>query len=109
MSDSVSRRRFLVSAGAVLGVTPLLAACGGDGGGDVTAASCAGYGDLNAQDLQNRQALNYVDASATPGQICSNCRLYNVPTGESPCGGCQLFAGPVAPGGHCSSWQAATA
>ncbi len=105
MSDTVSRRRFLVSAGAVLGVGPLLAACGGDSA--VTAASCAGYGDLSAQDLQNRAALNYVDVSVTPGQMCSNCRLYNAPEAASPCGGCQLFAGPVAPGGWCSTWQAA--
>ena len=107
MSDSVSRRRFLVSAGAVLGVTPILAACGG-GDDAVTAAGCAGYGDLSEQDLANRAALNYVDNSPTPGQNCANCRLYNAPEGEGPCGGCQLFAGPVAPGGWCSSWQAMT-
>ena len=103
MSDSVSRRRFLVSAGAVLGVGPVLAACGG---GDVTAASCEGYAALTPQQLQARQNLNYIDSSATPGQLCSNCRFYNAPEGGSPCGGCQLFAGPVAPGGWCSSWVA---
>lgn len=106
MADSVSRRRFLVSAGAVLGVGPILAACGGDDA--VTAASCPGYGDLSAQDLQTRQALQYVDASPNPAQSCSNCRLYNQPEGGSACGGCQLFAGPVAPGGWCASWQATT-
>lgn len=105
MSDSVSRRRFLVSAGAVLGVGPVLAACGG-GDDTVAASECAGYGDLTAQDLQNREALQYVDVSPNAAQVCSNCRLYNQPQGGSPCGGCQLFAGPVTPGGWCASWQA---
>ena len=108
MADSVSRRRFLVSAGAVLGVGPMLAACGG-GGGSVTAASCEGYGALDAAALQQRQSLGYVDNSPTPGQQCSNCRFFNAPEGGSPCGGCQLFAGPVAPGGWCRSWVAAAA
>ena len=107
MSDPVSRRRFLVSAGAVLGVGPLLAACGG--GGDVTAASCEGYAALDAAALQQRASLEYVDKSATPGQLCSNCRFYNAPAAGADCGGCQLFQGPVAPGGWCKSWVAMTA
>lgn len=106
MSDSVSRRRFLVSAGAVLGVGPMLAACGG---GDVTAASCEGYAALDAAALQQRASLEYVDESATPGQLCSNCRFYNAPAAGADCGGCQLFAGPVAPGGWCKSWVATAA
>lgn len=103
MSESVSRRRFLVSAGAVLGVGPILAACGG---GDVTAASCEGYDALTPGDLQTRQALGYVDVTPDPAQRCDNCRLYNAPTGGSACGGCQLFAGPVAPAGYCTAWAA---
>lgn len=106
MSDSVSRRRFLVSAGAVLGVGPVLAACGG---GSVQASECEGYAQLTPQDLQARQNLNYVDETVTPGQRCDNCRFYTAPAGGSPCGGCQLFAGPVAPGGWCSSWVAVAA
>ncbi len=104
MSDSVSRRRFLASAGAVLGVGPMLAACGG--GGNVQASSCEGYTALDGAALQQRASLNYVDNSVTPGQLCSNCRFYNLPEADSPCGGCQLFPGPVAPGGWCKSWVA---
>lgn len=103
MADSVSRRRFLAATGAALGLSPILAACGG---GDVTAASCEGYDQLTPEQLQARQNLNYVDVSVTPGQRCDNCRFYNAPEGGSPCGGCQLFAGPVAPAGWCSSWVA---
>ncbi len=105
MSDSVSRRRFLASAGAVLGVGPILAACGG-GGGNVTAASCQGYAELGGAELQQRASLNYVDNSPRPAELCSNCRFYNAPEGGSPCGGCQLFPGPVAPDGWCKSWVA---
>ena len=102
MSDSLSRRRFLVTTGAVLGLGPAFAACGGS----VTAAACEGYGALTEQDLQTRASLGYVDDSPQPAQLCSNCRFYNRPEGGSDCGGCQLFAGPVAPGGYCTSWAA---
>ena len=106
MSDPVSRRRFLVSTGAVLGLGPVLAACGG---GDVTAASCEGYSALTAQDLSTREALGYVDATPNAAQRCDNCRLYNAAAAGADCGGCQLFAGPVAPAGWCRSWAQAAA
>ena len=102
MSDAVSRRRFLVTTGAVLGLGPAFAACGGP----VTAASCEGYDALTEQELQARAALNYVDETPVAGQRCDNCRFYQRPAGGSPCGGCQLFAGPVVPGGYCMSWAA---
>ena len=104
MSD-VTRRRFLASAGAVLGVGPILAACGG-GDDAVVASACTGYDALRPQDLQAREALGYVDVTPNAAQRCDNCRLYNQPEGGSPCGGCQLFAGPVAPAGWCRSWAA---
>ena len=104
MSDPVTRRRFLASAGAVLGVGPLVAACGG--GGPTTASACAGYGDLTGADLAAREALGYVDKSPKPAEICASCRLYDLPEGDSPCGGCQLFAGPVLAAGYCNSWAA---
>ena len=106
MPDSVSRRRFLVSAGAVLGVGPVLAACGG---GAVRAASCEGYSALDAAALQQRQALAYVDVTPNPAQRCDGCRFWQAPAGDSPCGGCQLFPGPVAPAGYCTSWVAMAA
>lgn len=117
-----SRRAFLERAalGASLGFTGLLAACGGgeEGGGEevgtpeepaasvaeIQASECAGYDALTERELQTRQALGYVDNSPYPEQLCSNCQFYNQPEGDSPCGGCQLFAGPVAPGGYCNSW-----
>ena len=103
MSDTVSRRRFLIATGGALGLAPVLAACGG---GPVNASECDGYDALTESDLQSRSALQYVDLSPRGDQNCANCRLYNAPTGGSPCGGCQLFAGPVAPKGWCSGWVA---
>ena len=54
-----------------------------------------------------RQSLNYVDASVIPDQHCANCRFYNQPGDAAPCGGCQIFAGPVSPTGYCTSWARA--
>ena len=105
MPDSVSRRRFLASAGAVLGVGPLLSACGG---GDATAAACEGYDALDAAALRQRESLEYVDQTPNAAQRCDNCRFYQAPTGDPSCGGCQLFPGPVVPSGWCRSWVAAS-
>ena len=58
-------------------------------------------------DLTSRRRFLAATASPNPQQLCSNCRFYNVPAGGSPCGGCQLFQGPVAPEGYCTSWAAA--
>lgn len=104
MSDTYSRRRFLAATAAAAGLGPVLAACGG--GGAPTAASCEGYDQLTPADLQSRQALQYVDQTTDAEKHCATCRLYTAPTGGSPCGGCQLFQGPVSPKGWCSGWVA---
>lgn len=118
--SSRSRRSFLgrvLALGAAgLGGPALLAACGGGstggstGGADVVeASSCEGYDALDASSLQMRDTLNYVDASPQEQQHCANCRFFTQPEAGSPCGGCQLFAGPVSPGGWCQSWTAPAA
>ena len=99
MTD-VSRRRFLASAAAV-GALPFVAACGGEA---VDSAECAGYAELTDIELEKRAALQYVDDSPKMGLKCTNCKLYSAAPADSPCGGCTLFAGPVAPGGWCSGW-----
>lgn len=108
MSDSVSRRRFLAATSAALGLGPVLAACGG-GGPPSSASQCEGYGSLTPEQIQSRQALNYVDQSPRADQVCANCRLYQAPPAQDACGGCQLFAGPVVPKGYCTGWVAAAA
>ena len=96
----LTRRRFLASTAALVGLAPLASACGEA----ATAATCPGYDALTPQDLQSRAALQYADQSPKPAELCTNCRFYNAPAGGSPCGGCQLFQGPVAPQGWCKSW-----
>lgn len=103
--DPFTRRRFIAVSGAALGLAPLaplLAGCAGD---PVVSATCPGYAALTPEQLQTRATLAYVDVTPELGKLCSNCKFYNLPTGQtSPCGGCQLFQGPVAPGGYCTSW-----
>ncbi len=96
----LSRRQFALAAGAALGLAPFLAACETP----VHAAECASYDTLTPDELQSRQALAYVDETPQPAKRCDNCRFYRRPTGGSACGGCELFAGPVAPGGYCTAW-----
>jgi hypothetical protein len=114
----VSRRAFLGRAAAAVGVTGFLAACGGgdEGGGGsvagvdvVNASSCLGYATLSGSDQQMRTSLNYEDESTVDGQYCANCRFYTAPGDMAPCGGCQIFSGPVSPAGHCTSWAATVA
>ena len=104
MSDSLSRRRFLVATAGAIGVAPILSACGS--GAPKFASECDGYSTLTETDLATRNALSYADKSANPAEICASCRLYNAPASGSACGGCQLFAGPVLPGGYCTGWAA---
>jgi hypothetical protein len=131
-SSNQSRRAFLgrfAALGAVgLGLSSAIAACGGGeqeaqeapagaetesapaGDGDqIVAAECEGYDALTEQDLQMRETLQYADESPNPEELCNNCRFYNQPAEGEVCGGCQLFKGPVAPEGWCSSWAAETA
>jgi len=121
-SDRVSRRQFLRSlglAGAVGASGTLLVACGGgsDGGGDgtagadsesATAADCSDLSGLSDSQKQRRKqqvdALNYVEESPEPNKNCANCQLYQQEKYGAGCGGCQLFPGPVAGEGYCSSW-----
>ena len=94
----------------------LLSGCGSVGsvapaGGDspypvVNAATCEGYDALDQQALAPRQALNYADVTPEEGQYCGNCRFQQEYAQDSNCLGCQLFFGPVSPGGRCQSWAA---
>jgi hypothetical protein len=128
MSDrNVSRRDFLLRVGVAGAAGTVLAACGGrspDRPADQTpaagaptpgvagpddgivAAQCPGYNDLSQDQLAVRRTLNYVDVTPQQGQYCNNCRFLVEGPEYGECIGCQLFAGPVAPRGWCSSWAA---
>jgi hypothetical protein len=117
---SPSRRAFLgrIAALGVAGIggSTLLAACGDGadtaGGSEypvVNASTCQGYDALDQQALASRQALNYQDSTPEEGQYCGNCRFQQAYDQDTNCIGCQLFAGPVSPGGWCQSWVVNTA
>lgn len=116
-------RRFAALSAAGLGLSGMLAACGGGDqsggqaepeaspnaapeGAAAAVAECEDYSGLSEQELQKREALGYVPESPNANQVCSNCRFYQQPQGDDVCGGCTLFAGPVNPGGYCNSWAA---
>lgn len=127
-ASTLTRRGFLnrslaLGAFGVAGST-LLGACGGGEGGEggsgsasggegsVTASECGGYDQLTESELEMRETLGYVDESPQPDKLCTNCQFleesYEGAPADTPCVGCQLFAGPVAPEGYCISWAAAT-
>ena len=117
-SDTHLSRREALARLAVLGVgVSCLPGCGGSSenapnvGADapdiVDASTCKGHATLDADAMELRQSLGYVDATVKPTQYCANCRFYRLPEGGDRCGGCQLFAGPVSPAGYCTSWAQA--
>lgn len=132
MSDRpYSRRGFLLSLGVAGAAGAALTACGGrtdtapgtqttdpspattaPGGAagqeGMVAAECPTYDQLSQEQLSVRNTLNYVDESPQSGQYCYNCRFKIESDEYGPCLGCQLFAGPVATDGWCSSWAAET-
>jgi hypothetical protein len=125
MSDrSFSRRDFLLTIGAAGAASAALAGCEpaappadqpptaetmpptAEPTNGVVAAECPGYDQLSDADLSVRRTLNYADVTPEPGQYCHNCRFKIEGDEWGECIGCQLFPGPVAPEGWCSSWAA---
>lgn len=120
MSDrNFSRRHFLMTIGVAGAIAPVLTGCPDEqpaqpaeprdpaaapGEADVVAAECPGYDQLTDSDLAVRRTLNYVDQTPRPGEYCNNCRFLIEGDQWGECIGCQLFEGPVAPLGWCSSW-----
>lgn len=93
MSDKktdISRRSLLKG----IAVMPLAAAMGYAGSAQAA---------LVTPDDATAKALGYVENSATDGQNCANCALYQ--GGSAPQGGCPIFAGKeVKATGWCKSW-----
>jgi hypothetical protein len=56
-----------------------------------------------------RRELAYVPRTLRRGQRCDNCAHYKPPEGNTRCGGCRLFSGPVTAEGWCKEWVAGTA
>lgn len=106
---SFSRRDFVKSLSifgvAGLGASTVLSACGGGDSG-ASADPCGDLTGLTEQEKQTRNLFQYVAETPNPAQRCDNCEFWIDDAFESPCGGCTLFKGPVAPAGWCNSWVA---
>ena len=116
-TTELTRRAFLEKAAAAGALTlgaSLIAACkpneGADKGGDAKpadkpadkpAAGCTDVSALTDAEMANRNALKYVDKSPDPAKNCSGCALY---TPGSPCGGCTVIKGPIAPDATCTAF-----
>jgi len=110
-------RRGLLRRAALIGFTGVgllgIAACGGESSPRAASnapagapTACPDSAELSAQEIATRKALNYVDVAADPARVCRGCRLFTQPAQNAACGGCQVVAGPIAPGGSCSAWVA---
>lgn len=67
---------------------------------------CNDRSGLSESEIKARESYQYVGKSPYPEKKCSNCEFWGEPEGESPCGICGLFEGPVNPEGHCTGWVA---
>ncbi|MBX2816614.1 MAG: high-potential iron-sulfur protein [Saprospiraceae bacterium] len=45
-----------------------------------------------------------MEVSPLEESSCQNCNLWLPSQNDLPCGGCTLFAGPVAAEGYCTYW-----
>ena len=76
----------------------------------IPVVAVAGYQSLAqaamvSADDPTAKALGYVEKSATAGQTCANCNLYQ--GGDKASGPCPIFPGKdVAAAGWCKSWVA---
>lgn len=111
MPTRVSRRFLIRSAGVTcvgMAGSVLLAACSKK---DEKAKelSCNDTGSLAPADAELRTNLKYVDRTADPSKVCSNCMQYVAAASPAQCGGCKLLKGTIHPNGYCLSWSARTA
>ena len=119
MTDKVlSRREFFqraVALGVMAGVT---VACDTPKRQTVSAQSppvpggekakpaapvCNDQVGLDEAAKRTRLTFKYVSKTADPAKSCDNCQLYKV---GSPCGGCTIVKGSIAPKGYCTAWAA---
>ncbi len=94
----ISRRKVVRLA--LAGVA--LSACG-------TAAaprlSCTATHGLSPDEIQMRNAQNYVDQVASIERACRRCTFYQATTVDQ-CGACTVIKGPIHPDGSCDLFAA---
>ena len=99
LGRKLTRRAALRTVGAAGGALLVLPVVG-CGGGE---PDCSDMSGVDPAARQMRTTLHYVDSANCATRRCDGCALYQAPT-SGACGGCQLFAGPIAPGGSCDSF-----
>lgn len=75
--------------------------------GTPAADDCSDLAGLTAAQVQVRETFEYVEAAPDPELACHLCEFYKEPASGRNCGGCTLFAGPVAAEGSCNSFSQA--
>jgi hypothetical protein len=99
-SEPVTRRRAVqaLAAGAVVALVG--PACDKS---QFATLSCTDATELNPNDLQMRNLLDYRDQSTEPDKACDRC-LHFFPGKANACGTCRLVRGPIHPKGTCKSF-----
>ncbi len=113
-NESIDRKDFFKKVSlfgiSAIGASTLLKACGGSDEAPAPTVEaeeidpCADLTGLSESDIAMRESLQYVAETPNPEERCDNCQLWIEPEAGSPCGGCQIMAGPFHPGGWCISW-----
>ncbi len=120
LEQASSTRRGFIQRLTVLGLVAAggsqLLACDGEGGAEPAEdgaadpvagdLSCNDPAALSETDIQQRDALQYVDASEMPEQSCANCLQFEPAQTEDECGACKVVPGTINPAGWCSVWVA---
>ncbi len=107
--EQLSRRDFVrklsVFGFVGLGAGSILKACGnGEEAETDPDDPCNDLSDLTDDEIQTREAFEYVAETPNPDERCDNCQFWLPDEHGEECGGCDLFAGPVHPAGWCNSW-----
>ena len=117
MKNEITRKEFLKQI-SLMGTTALaagliLSACGSsekkaEGEAETKAPEdpCSDLSGLTEDEKAVRDEFEYVAETPIPEERCDNCALWIEPEPGSECGGCQIMAGPIHPGGYCTAWVA---
>jgi hypothetical protein len=67
---------------------------------------CNDLSGLSKDDIEMRNALEYVPNTPDKNKTCLNCEYYHPTPKENKniCGTCDLFPGPVNANGYCNQW-----
>jgi hypothetical protein len=96
-------KRMLMVLGAAAVGPSVLAACGGEEGGDVL--NCTDISGLSPAEITTRQSQAYSDISPHADKHCNNCNFFTAGQANA-CGSCTVIKGPIHPEGYCNLWAA---